>query len=495
MMKKISIYILIIWVGFTNIFYTNTSLSMANLVQAAETSTDPPDNSEPIIENPDIPLSADSLINDNLPDFYIKAINPGYTVDKISNVGEMIELGRKNSDTPLSLAGITIGYTNSSGNDSILVEFPENSWMTGETLLLKLASSPDSDQANLTYTKTLAMKGGLSLMDGDKMLDSVCWTNKDDCMKDFKSTNPTVLVRNLATNTFEHLPVAEYEAQYDAMNYTVNIENSPENESAPRPSQCRGLVFSEILSYYETLKSEQFIEFYNNSAEQILLDGCQLKYKNKFYTLSGIIGAEGYTVFYPSELGFNLTKNPTNSNTLELIDTDGQTADQLIYPNGQRKATSYAFIGYDDVGEEIWKVTYAPTPGSANNYQEFKTCEAGKVINEATGNCVKVASVTEKVCKAGYYLNPITGRCRKYQTTAEKTCKEGYYLNPDTGRCRKIIENKGADYSITPEEYTEEPSFVALYAVLGVIGLGLVYIVYEFRHEIKKLFIKIFRRR
>ena len=151
-------------------------------------------------------------------------------------------------------------------------------------------------------------------------------------------------------------------------------------------------------------------------------------------------------------------------------------------------------IGHDEAGGEIWKVTYAPTPGEPNNYQEFKTCEEGKVINKATGNCVKVANVKDKVCKVGYFVNPLTGRCKKIQVAKEKTCKEGYYLNPETNRCRKIKENKGADYSLQPEEYDESSSFVALYAVLGVVGLAIGYMVYEYRKDIKKLCGKVFRR-
>ena len=48
---------------------------------------------------------------DDLPEIYIKAVNPGYTIDGTQNVGEMIEIGRKNSDTPTSLAGMTLSYT------------------------------------------------------------------------------------------------------------------------------------------------------------------------------------------------------------------------------------------------------------------------------------------------------------------------------------------------------------------------------------------------
>ena len=427
-------------------------------------------------------------VETEIPELYIRAVNPGYTVDGKSNVGEMIEIARKDADTPISLAGATIGYINSSGNYSVLFEFPENSWLTGETLLLRLASSPESELAAVNYTKTLAFKAGIELLMDDEVIDEVCWTGKDGCYREFKSTNPTVLVRNLETGEFEH--VTGYEPDYNSESYYVEVVED-EGYGATE-SQCKGLQFSEILSYYETVRSEQFIEFYNPKSEQILLDGCMVRYKNKNYALKGVVRPEGYFVYYPE--GFSLTKNPTNSNTLELVDIDGVVVDKLVYPNGQRKGTAYAFIGYDGGGGEIWRVTYAPTPGSANNYQEFRACEAGKVINEATGNCVKVASVKEKVCKEGYYLNILTGRCNKIKTAKEKACKEGYYLNPETNRCRKIKENNGANYSLEPENYEEESSFVALYAVLGVIGLGIVYLIYEFRHEIVKLWRKVCRR-
>lgn len=426
-------------------------------------------------------------IHESIPDLYIRAVNPGYRINGVNNVGELIEISRKNSDKPISLAGIAVGYTNSSGNDSILVEFPENSFMTGETILLRLASSPGYELASLNYKKTLALKAGLTLKQGEEVIDSVCWTSKEGCYKEFKSTDLTTLVRNLETGEFEY--VKDYEPNFDDKSYYLEQVREEEPE---RAGQCKGLQFSEVLSYYETYKTEQFIEFYNPRSEQILLDGCQIRYKNKNYALSGIIKPEKYLAYYPKE--FSLTKNPVNANTVELIDVNGETVDVLSYPNGQRKGTSYAWIGYDEKGKEIWRVTYAPTPGAPNNYQEFKTCEEGKVINKVTGNCVKKTTLQEKICKEGQYLNLLTGRCKKIETSKTKTCKEGYYLNPETNRCRKIKENKGADYNVEPENYEDSSSFVALYAVIGVVSVGVIYLIYEFRHEFGKLFGKVCRR-
>ena len=437
-------------------------------------------------------------IKDVMPELYIKAINPGYTIDGKSNVGEMIEIARRDSDKPISLAGTTVGYTNSSGKETTIVEFLEYSWMNGESLLLRLASSPGSELANLTYKVPGASAGmaqgagPLVLMRGGEVIDSVCWNGSEECYRKFKSGSGESLVRNLETGEFEFKML--YEPVYDTENYFVEpIEDNGLGEMT-KPSQCRGLEFSEVLSYYEASKSEQFIEFYNRGSEQILLDGCVVRYKNKNHLLKGIVKPEGYFVYYPESDGFSLTKNPTNSNTLELVDTDGVVLDKLIYPNGQRKGTAYAFIGYDEKGEELWRMTYAPTPGAPNNYQEYRTCEEGKVINKATGNCVKVTKTSMKICKEGQYLNPLTGRCKKIETAGEKKCKEGYYLNPETNRCRKIKENNGADYSVEPENYEESSSFVALYAVLGVVGVGVLYLIYEFRHEIVKLWHRVCRR-
>lgn len=419
------------------------------------------------------------------PELFIKAVNPGYTIDGKSNVGEFIELARKNADEPLLLTGFILGYTNSSGNFSNLLEFPENSWITGESIILHLSGS-DDELAHLTYLKTLAMKAGpLSLIKDEKVIDSVCWTGKEGCLADFKAANPTTIVRDPETFEFSHQ--SDYLPVYNPDNYRID---EPEDETIV--PQCQHLEFSEILSYYESYQSEQFVELYNPTSNQILLNGCSLRYKNKIYPLIGIIQPEEYFVRYLND--FTLTKNPTTINSLEIIDTTGEIIDILDYPNGQKKATSFAKIGFDSSGKELWKTTYSPTPGESNNYQEYQTCAAGKVINTETGNCVKVVEVTETVCPAGKYLNPATGRCKAYEIEEEKTCAEGYELNPDTNRCRKIKNNDGAEYELENKEYQTESNFIALYAVIIIAALGLAYVIFQFRHEIKKLIQRCFKK-
>lgn len=426
----------------------------------------------------------------------IKALNPGYTEDGVANVGEFIELIKISDDPLLSLTGFTLRYTNSSGKISNLFEFPEGSQMAGETILLRLASSPNSDQADLTYTKTLAMEAGpLELVYLDTVVDSVCWRGKT-CLSKFSKDAPTSIVQNLSTGEFSHQ--AGYSPAYDSAqkNYLLKsqdeavdaVDNSDAATSSP---QCRGLIFNELLSYYETDKSEQFIEFLNPTDEPILLDGCSLRYKKKLYPLSGMVDASSFYLRDTSD--FTLTKNPSSSNLLELIDVTDQVVDSLEYTHGQKKSTSYALFGYDETGKPKWLQTYAPTPGSENTLQEFRSCPAGKVINEATGNCVKASTVnkTSAECPAGKYRNPETGRCKKYETKTTTECKEGYERNPETGRCRKIKNNSAADYALVPETGGEKQVFVAGFAIAALVLLALAYLAFQFRHELKTLFLKL----
>ena len=330
------------------------------------------------------------------------------------------------------------------------------------------------------------MAGPLTLTLNGEVIDSVCWTGKDECAEAFSSVRPTALVRNVEANVFSHLE--NYEPNF----HTDDYYEIPVPDETP-PRQCERLEFSEILSYFESSVNEQFIEIFNPTAEQILLDGCQIKYKNNFLKLEGIIGAEKYQAIYPTDWHF--TKNPTTENQVELIDTDGSLVDTLIYKNNQKKSASLAKFGVDENGEAVWRPTYSQTPGDENIYTEFPPCPYGKILNENTGNCVKITTLpAAKTCPEGSYLNPETGRCKKYVTKVETTCAEGYYKNPLTGRCKKIVANDGASFPVNQgEEFQVTTTFTAAYALVAVILIGVAYVIFQFRHRLKRLFDKVFR--
>lgn len=424
------------------------------------------------------------------------AINPGYTVNKVSDVGEFIEL-KNLSDETIDLSDYSITYKNGSGNTSTIVKFPAGSRLEGQTLLLRLARRAEPDTYDLTYTTAIAFSAGpLSLVYRGQIVDSVCWTGDDDCYGAFQGGEgkQTILVRDLKLGTFEHLK--EYRLDFDPKHpglvlppaiEDVNKPNDdPDSDSSlSSSSSCYQLEFSEVLSYYDQSSTEQFIELYNSSDSNVELNGCALRYKKKSYPLSGVVAAGSYYIFSPTSVNFSLTKNPTTSNIIELIDNNGGVIDSLQYYHGQKKQTSYAKF-YDANGEETWLLTYRPTPNASNLYQEFRSCSDGKVINPETGNCVKVTNATVAACPAGKYRNPLTGRCKNIESgSTQKECAEGYERNPETNRCRKIkTANEGADYALVPTTYSDQKSFMGLSIVIALVCLGVGYIILQFRREI-----------
>lgn len=473
----------------------------------------------------------------------IKAVNPGYNTETGKNAGEFIEIANLSGE-PQPLDDIAVVYTakptssSPNGKSTILYYFPEGSMFIGDTILLRYKDTPETSDKNqdLIYNTSLAMAGTLSLVrlksdvvindppttldDLGKIENSLCWLGGEECLPVFsttvKSRSYTTILRNEETGEYEH--VTDYTPTYDPNQH--NLYLPPENKdissnlaqsqtgkttasaqsasselfNTEKDAQCQGLIFSEILSYYDEKETEQFIELYNSTGTSMLLSGCKIKYKTKYYELpiSDAIDSLDYYVLHPE---FKLTKNPNTENTLELYDVNGALVDSLSYPHGQKKTASYAQVGYKEDGTEDWRITYAVTPGEPNVYQQYKSCTDGKVINESTGNCVKAATMSSSLadCPAGKYRNPTTGRCKNIDSDGETAeCKEGYERNPETGRCRKIKNNEGADYPVVPVTGMEERSvFVGLLAILGVVVIGAICIIFQFRREIIYSFRKI----
>lgn len=416
--------------------------------------------------------------------FLIKSVNPGFKVDDVAETGEAIELSNT-ATVSLPLSDVFLRYKNSSGTAYTLFEFPEGALAVGETIVLRYEKSPevkeDTADYDVTYSKTLALSGSLELVykggESEQIFDTVCWTGKSGCFK-FNSAAPNSLVRDLETREFSL--VSDYAPTFSDGLF-IPSGSSEEEITEEKESQCSGLEFSEVLSYYENSVAEQFVEIYNSTGAAIFLGGCSIKYKNKVYPLpEASVLSDGFFAYRPD--GFTLTKNPNSENVVELLDVTGEVVASLAYPHGQKKGAAYALIN------GVWQITYYPTPGAANTLQAFRTCPIGKVINEATGNCVKATTVASvKPCPAGKYRNPETGRCKSVSSSSseKKPCKEGYERNPETGRCRKIKSNDGADYALLPVTgEADKTSFIAIWALIGIGALGAGFAVFQFRKEI-----------
>ena len=499
-------------------------------------------------------LEDDSAVLASSPDdetasIKIRAVNPGYNTDDGKNSGELIELINL-SGHEVSLDFVAVIYTTKptstslNGKSTVLYHFPVGARFIGQSILLRLAEAPETGPGNqdLVYDTSLAMSGSLALVKTSaefdpenfdqnqsinnfgKIINNICWTGADGCLPYFstsvRSRSYTTILLDESTNTYFH--TNDYSPLFDPENSGLYLppvnstrgdtasntngatssgtssgssKNSSSDFDPNAPPACTGLRFSEILSYYTDDAAEQFIELYNSSPESADLSKCKLRYKNKLYPLAAsslFLPSSSYYVYRPA---VKLTKNPATENLFEILDANGALVDSLNLPHGQKSGTSYALISVDHDGSPNWQITYSPTPGQPNIYQEFRTCPTGKIINEATGNCVNAPKLSSaaKDCGPGKYRNPATGRCKSLNSdSGEQTpCKEGYERNPETNRCRKIRDNNGADYPVVPLSGTEDnTSFVALWAILGIASLGGGYVIFQYRKEIIYFFRK-----
>ena len=478
-----------------------STMVFAETSTGAESESVSHDLNEAIIEDV-VDESGDENAEDEslLPNIVIYSYNPGFSDPY---VGEFMELRKLQSDSIL-LAGLSIIYETSSGSEYVVFEFDEAYEMVGESLLLRLASSDEvknaedeSLVADLTYTRNMSQSAGrIKLKYGEDEIDSLCWGLKEigcyDAFKAGKKNPPTTLVRELDEEEIgDFVFSVDYAPVFDPLKRRLLVREVPEEVIEP---QCRALELTELFTYYETSATEQFIEFYNNSDEEMNLSGCLVSYKGRNYSLSGKVGARKFLAVYPvTEWGVALTKNPTSANKLSIIDVNGETIDSLTYYSGQKRGVSLAKLILD--GNASWTQTYNATAGMENVYQKFKTCPVGKVINLETGNCVNEMApvVTLAACPEGKYRNPLTGRCKSYAATVNtelKPCAEGYERNPETNRCRKIVANTGADYPVTTGNLEEKTELTSIYAIATVVVAGLGYIAFQYKEELVGLFRK-----
>ena len=293
----------------------------------------------------------------------IRAINPGYNTDVGKNTGELIEL-EKLTENEVDLSQVAIVYTAKStttggtGKSTVLYAFPDGSRMVGKSVLLRYLESPEvsvpladsgdfSTVADLTYDTSIAMYGTLSLTRADDVISSVCWLGGNDCLPYFsttvKSRSYTTILRDSETGEYQHVNDPELlfvpgesglylpRDNFDNYGTDENSANDSGSDANPATLPCYGLIFSEILSYYDDDPAEQFIELYNSTSQEILISECLVRYKNKTYSIvlePTILSPDMYYVLYPHPT-FRLTKNPTTENLLEITDKSGTVVSSL----------------------------------------------------------------------------------------------------------------------------------------------------------------------
>lgn len=148
---------------------------------------------------------------------------------------------------------------------------------------------------------------------------------------------------------------------------------------------------------------------------------------------------------------------------------------------------------------------------------KISTCKNGYILNPLTGRCQKMNPLQS--CAAGKYRDPVTNRCRSIalnsvlssssaksnkstksssqqsHSKSPTSCKPGYERNPETNRCRKVklaSVNSGAKFPITKVESAppSKKTFIAFSAIVIILALGIIYLIFQFRAELKYFIIR-----
>jgi hypothetical protein len=305
--------------------------------------------------------------------------------------------------------------------------------------------------------------------------------------------------------------------------YVVN--NQGECTLIPETASCNVEVTE--ISAQTNYQGNEYIEFFNPSGEEQLLEGCgvQINGRAPRHLPAVRLASNNYYVW---ELANGTISNGGGS---VILQRDGAETRQYQYINtGVGRVVNY------QIGKNEGVVSNIPTPGTANQQStsaeevltdaetsQLSDCGAGKYRspetnrcrtievatsltpcaadqerNPETNRCRKVATTASTLtpCKAGQERNPETNRCRQVATTASdlKPCAEGQERNPETNRCRKVAANgnlgsplDGAQEGSTSSGSSKYTPLVVAALAVGCLGYGL----YEYRSELRNMLQKI----
>lgn len=285
------------------------------------------------------------------------------------------------------------------------------------------------------------------------------------------------------------------------------------------PAEAQGLEVSEVYAYASDCSPFQFetdslcsdfIELHNNSTTTVLdLSDLVLRTDSNSssrsvsntFTLSGVLAPDDYLLINRTDDGGQISLTNTGG-YIWLEDAWGLVVPyntmMTEWPSISSDLQGYSYVG----GDGVWQWTARPTPGDANIHVEPTVapavCDEGYERNLATNRCRKIVSTTSTLtpCMEGQERNPATNRCRSIASAVAELipCDEGYERNPATNRCRKA-----QSASVPSVPFAVEPVDVDTpiwqWWVGGAIAAGLAgYAVWEWRHELGKLWSRISKR-
>jgi hypothetical protein len=311
---------------------------------------------------------------------------------------------------------------------------------------------------------------------------------------------------------------------------------------------CARPAITEVYTNYKNDRGEQFVEFFNPTAEVLSLEGCvvRTKYGGKVLQVEFgevLLQPEEYRAYSLQSLGLRLAKSPTVERVVELW--GGLSEDGGVGGSGGSDALMALSVDLADLPKSAagksWAlvdgkwVNATPTP-SAGNKTAPELQSGGEVDTDSSpesplsvsesapispaalapikykpsevsagskGSAAGSAARGYAACGEGRYRNPETNRCKKIEAEAEselKPCAEGYERNAETNRCRKVRENTGVAVGFgVPDSggeagdsggagsVTGASAPVAVLAAVGGVLITGVAVCWVFREKLRKV--------
>lgn len=389
-------------------------------------------------------------------------------------------------------------------------------------------------QGSTASSGLLARSGGhLRVVDSSNaIIDVIAWgtakTPETKAMPEIKAGQ--------SASRMEDPEIADYliDSDNNFADFVVLLEPTPtggslvepniqEEEEVPAPP-CDNLIISEIMpNPTGTDTGQEFIELYNPTDTEVMLEGCLLQTsantKQFMFSIGSRLLPGEYQAFYSHVTDLVLA----NAAGGEVMLTGTNTDFSVQYP--LEMEANHVWISLN--GQ--WYDSTIPTPGAANvlpqppvevveeetepepcppgkfrnpetnrckNIQTVSTalapCAIGQLRNPETNRCRNIVSTVSSLvpCRSGQERNPETNRCRNVAglSTTQTACQEGYERNPETNRCRKIAANLAASPSVGSVQKSTPPNYTFLIAT-SVVVLG--YGVYEYRKDIQNLLLRL----
>ena len=177
---------------------------------------------------------------------------------------------------------------------------------------------------------------------------------------------------------------------------------------------------------------KEYIEFYNASTENALLEQCKVRIND------GVEKVVGSTALAPqahSLMAFASGAIRNSAGVITLINSDNIESEYSYQETNDGEVVNF------ESGKYIGVISNHPTP-NASNIESDIVPEQSTVTSELPDS--------PSACPEGKYRNPDTNRCKNIETASSELtpCASDQIRSSETNRCKKI--NTAAGSSLTP---------------------------------------------